>query len=253
MPLRDPRWRGIIVTMALSILRTLCAAGIVLASLFWASGSMGGPAPLRVGTKDAPPFAIPDAERPSGTTAAAQWTGLSIELWERIADELGDQPFILGERPRTADCGVCANLLHGVATLAESPIRSAIRQQPRLISYIERVVEQAGVSKGALQYHFPSKEDLMAGTAAYLLARPLEHAEQHREASEFNLRRRLLQIWDRLMNTRAYVALLEILMAARTHKVLHARIAADLRASIRGIDEHFLPCAANSTRRTRKT
>jgi ABC-type amino acid transport substrate-binding protein len=78
-----------IVTMTLSILRTLCAAGIVLASLIWASGSMGGPAPLRVGTKDAPPFAIPDAERPSGTTAAVQWAGLSIELWERIAEELG--------------------------------------------------------------------------------------------------------------------------------------------------------------------
>ena len=55
----------------------------------------------------------------------------------------------VSERPRTADCGVCANLLHGVATLAESPIRSAIRQQPRLISYIERVVEQAGLPLAA--------------------------------------------------------------------------------------------------------
>lgn len=103
---------------------------------------------------------------------------------------------------------------------------------------INRVVEQAGVSKGALQYHFPSKEDLMASTASYLLARPIEHAE--RNPSQ-DVRKRLLAIWDQLTNTRAYLALLEILIASRTDKVLHTRIAASLKASIRDIDEHFLP------------
>ena len=34
---------------------------------------------------------------------------------------------------------------------------------------INRVVERAGVSKGALQHHYRSKEDLMAATASWLL------------------------------------------------------------------------------------
>lgn len=103
---------------------------------------------------------------------------------------------------------------------------------------INRVVERAGVSKGALQHHFPSKEELMASTAAYLLARPIEHSLKDPSA---DVRERLLAIWDRLTNTRAYLALLEILIAARTDKVLHARIAGSLKSSIRDIDEHFLP------------
>lgn len=103
---------------------------------------------------------------------------------------------------------------------------------------ISRVVARAGVSKGALQHHFPSKEDLMASTAAYLLARPVEHADRDRTS---NIRQRLLAFWDRMTNTSAYLALLEILIAARTDRVLQARIAQGLKISIQEIDAHFLP------------
>ena len=107
---------------------------------------------------------------------------------------------------------------------------------------ISRVVENAGVSKGALQHHYPSKEALMASTASYLLKRPLRLADlSSRETSKQSIRNRLLAIWDSLTNTRAYLALLEILIAARTDKLLHARIADGLQASIKEIDAHFLP------------
>jgi AcrR family transcriptional regulator len=106
---------------------------------------------------------------------------------------------------------------------------------------INRVVEKAGVSKGALQHHFPNKEDLMASTAAHLLKRPLEHARAARADASRDLRKRLLDSWDQLTNTRAYLALLEILIASRTDKVLHTRITRSLKASIREIDEQFLP------------
>jgi AcrR family transcriptional regulator len=103
---------------------------------------------------------------------------------------------------------------------------------------ISRVVEKAGVSKGALQHHFPSKEDLMASTASYLLARPVEYSTRE---TTLSIRERLRTFWERMTNTRAYLALLEILIAARTDKVLQARIAGGLKISITEIDERFLP------------
>ena len=103
---------------------------------------------------------------------------------------------------------------------------------------INRVVEKAGVSKGALQHHFPSKEDLMASTASYLLARPVEFSNRD---TTLSIRARLRTFWERMTNTRAYLALLEILIAARTDGVLQARIADGLKTSIREIDERFLP------------
>ena len=107
---------------------------------------------------------------------------------------------------------------------------------------INRVVERAGVSKGALQHHFPSKEDLMTSTAGYLLERPLKHADSTlKDASKQDVRTRVLDVWDRLSNTSAYLALLEILIAARTDKVLYARIATNLNEWIHEVDEHFLP------------
>ena len=126
-------------------------------------------------------------------------------------------------------------------TICEATIR-CLAESGYMETSINRVVEMAGVSKGALQYHFPSKEELMASTADYLLKRPLRHADAAREADTHqDMRTRLLNIWDRLTNTSAYLALLEILIASRTDKVLHARIADGLKASIREIDEHFLP------------
>jgi AcrR family transcriptional regulator len=133
-------------------------------------------------------------------------------------------------------------------TICEATIR-CLAELGYAETSINRVVERAGVSKGALQYHFPSKEDLMASTAAFLLQRPLRHADAARQedgnrgsiGSGGDIRRRMLDIWNRLISTSAYLALLEILVASRTDKVLHARIAAELEASIHEIDRHFLP------------
>ncbi len=60
-------------------------------------GAGGASAPLVVGTKEAPPFAMKDP-------ATGRWTGLSIELWRQVAGQLGvpyelretDLPGLLG-------------------------------------------------------------------------------------------------------------------------------------------------------------
>jgi AcrR family transcriptional regulator len=112
---------------------------------------------------------------------------------------------------------------------------------------INRVVEAAGVSKGALQYHFPSKEDLMADTAHYLLQRPLRYADRARSRAPRALRDSLRDQWKRMIDTEAYRALLEILVAARTDKLLQRRIAGELEASIRKIDADTLGAAGALT------
>jgi AcrR family transcriptional regulator len=89
---------------------------------------------------------------------------------------------------------------------------------------LNRVASIAGLSKGALQHHYPSKEDLIAATLNTLLQRPFQPGQ----AQPQNVEAALLVAWTRFINTPAYRALLEILNAARTDDLLQARIAADL-------------------------
>lgn len=112
---------------------------------------------------------------------------------------------------------------------------------------INRVLAIAGVSKGALQHHYPSKEDLMAATAQHLLRRPLQQQPWSAKARaltdstqrEAAIRAWLNDTWDKMINTGPYHALLEILLATRTDKLLHQRISSELEDSIRTIDAHF--------------
>lgn len=100
---------------------------------------------------------------------------------------------------------------------------------------LNQVASQAGLSKGAVQYHYPSKEDLIAAALNKLLARPF----QARDA-EASVEDALLVAWTRYINTPAYRALLEILNAARTDELLQARIAGDLLDWGRALDEQSL-------------
>ena len=97
---------------------------------------------------------------------------------------------------------------------------------------INRVVEQAGVSKGALQHHFPSKEDLMAGTALHLLdnASLLQTRNLSRPGESRSVEKELLRTWYRGTNTPEFSALLEILIRMRTDQALRLRLSAALNA-----------------------
>ena len=93
---------------------------------------------------------------------------------------------------------------------------------------INRVAQRAGVSKGALQHHFPCKEDLIAAVVDMLLERPLAHGYPLRAGSDCSdaeiVARELRATWTDFINTGPYRALLEILMAARTDTALRQRI-----------------------------
>lgn len=102
---------------------------------------------------------------------------------------------------------------------------------------INRVQTQAGVSRGALTHHFPSKEEMMVKTLEHLLAPvrgpsgPGDEATLLRHATEAEtLQQELHLLWRRVINTREGRALMEILVAARTDADLSARITPALHA-----------------------
>ena len=97
---------------------------------------------------------------------------------------------------------------------------------------INRVVERADLSKGALQHHFPCKEDLMAATAAWLLGNAtfLHIRNTRGPRAQRSTARELRRIWERGANTDEFRALLEILVKMRTDAKLRDRLSPALRA-----------------------
>lgn len=99
-----------------------------------------------------------------------------------------------------------------------------------------RVAEMAGFSKGALQHHFPTKEDLITATADRLLERSVPIPRKRK--GELTVAAALLYSWKKMVNTPQYRALLEVLNATRTDKKLQDRLSEKLIAWGLAMDEH---------------
>lgn len=96
---------------------------------------------------------------------------------------------------------------------------------------IARIQERAGMSRGALTHHFPSKEALMVETAERLL-QPVTTPRRRPDAGAADPERRgdtveadIVWMWEKMVDTREGRALLEILVASRTDAALKNRIA----------------------------
>lgn len=118
---------------------------------------------------------------------------------------------------------------------------SCLIEQGYAETSINRVVERAAISKGALQHHFPSKEDLIAAVVDTLLARPLARgypmrSDTGRSDTEI-VAAELRATWTDFINTGSYRALLEILVAARTDTGLRCRIEPILHVWNQRIDQ----------------
>lgn len=122
---------------------------------------------------------------------------------------------------------------------------------------IKQIVDYAGVSQGALQHHFPSKDDLVEATAEFLLNRSLKWfaivkdqlAIDHDAFSDV-----IRRSWREQFTTDEYGALLEVMTAARTDVTLRARIAPKLdnwrtsiESELRDILHPFAGSAENLT------
>jgi AcrR family transcriptional regulator len=88
---------------------------------------------------------------------------------------------------------------------------------------IMAVQAHAGVSRGALTHHFPTKQALMAETALRLLSNASTMTDRAEPTHEL-----LMQSWTRVANTPAGRAFVEILIACRTDAPLRAALADDL-------------------------
>lgn len=114
---------------------------------------------------------------------------------------------------------------------------------------ISRVLEQTGLSRGALQHHFRTKEDLIAATAEYLMERSLSAMRAPARRRTRRLGKELDDLWRTIIHTRDYRALLEILNAMRTDKKLRRRILAILRSWNASIDETMLQLYSSTSGR----
>ncbi len=111
---------------------------------------------------------------------------------------------------------------------------------------ISRVTETAGVSRGALTHHFPTKEDLMVAATDRLLGRTARarlpsarEGHPSREDEGGDLEADFLWLWDRLANTKEGRVLLEILVAARTDRALRAKLGSRLGYWNGAMNDHF--------------
>lgn len=104
---------------------------------------------------------------------------------------------------------------------------------------IARVQEQAGVSRGAITHHFPSKQALVAETTGRLLQRAVGSPQSRRASlartmqyagGEDPVAAWLMRTWTRVVNSREGRALVEILIATRTDAELHRVLAPELAA-----------------------
>lgn len=105
------------------------------------------------------------------------------------------------------------------------------------------VAEAAGITRGAMLYHFPTREDLLEGVIGYLQA---ERAELFRRAAEDLppgadvTEHAIDSYWD-LLRHPAFTAFMELETAARTDSVVAALIAPARAEFDRAqIGDHFL-------------
>lgn len=112
---------------------------------------------------------------------------------------------------------------------------------------IAEVVNEARISTGALQHHFPNKQALVVAVAEYLLSRSVKwFARAKAEPQSGDFAEMIRRSWREQFTTDEYGALLEILVAARTDKALRAKIAPALdrwRAAIEQELTELLPDA----------
>lgn len=91
-----------------------------------------------------------------------------------------------------------------------------------------RVQAEAGLSRGAITHHFPTKQALVAATALELLSHSLEPGRLGRDGGTPPVRELMRDAWTQVVNSAGGRAMVEILVACRTDAELFKLLQAEL-------------------------
>ncbi|MFZ1813728.1 MAG: helix-turn-helix domain-containing protein [Rhizobiaceae bacterium] len=97
---------------------------------------------------------------------------------------------------------------------------------------IKKIAAQGGFSIGAIQHHFRSKEALMVAVVEKALLRAERFFERF-GAGSGDMGAMVRESWAKQINSPWYMAMLEILVAARTDRTLRERVAPALETYAR--------------------
>ena len=116
---------------------------------------------------------------------------------------------------------------------------------------IVKVARRGGVSQGALQHHFPSKDDLIVALTDYLLVRAVRWIARARDelaVSPDAFAEIVRRSWREQFKSAEFAALLEILVASRTDETLRARITPALHRWREAVDAELAELLPATTR-----
>lgn len=105
-----------------------------------------------------------------------------------------------------------------------------------------QIIERAGMSRGAMQHHFPSKQDLIVGATDHLLEGVIRRSEPllaELELGHIGFAELVDRLWRHFIGSRRYQAVLELVNASRTDPELRGRIHPTLDRWNRIIDERM--------------
>lgn len=106
------------------------------------------------------------------------------------------------------------------------------------------ITERAGISRGALLYHFPSKEDLVAAALEHLLDQEIQRLRSVADSyarGQLSLDDFVDYLWERFSG-RLFMITLDYLATARTDPVIQQtmkRVSAEFHASLNAIWVQF--------------
>lgn len=114
---------------------------------------------------------------------------------------------------------------------------------------VSRIIAEAGVSRGALLHHYPSKNELILDAAQTLLGRVFEKLQTLLSSETLPSQPEILveQIWQEFFATGTHVVYVELLVASRRDNELATllqALAPMLEAYIRNaFEQHYTPAA----------
>lgn len=107
-----------------------------------------------------------------------------------------------------------------------------------------QIAERAGVSKGAMAHHFPTKDDMVVAAVRHLVAEWETGWDAFSSATAQTEQLAQLQraLWQNIFGRLEYLAALEVVLSSRHQPELHARLREGVKDWIATRDATFARC-----------